>query len=73
MQLLGAAQTLRTRIGAARPESDERAHAARVAALRAAIGTDAFDRAWSTGTSMDLETVVESLVPAVYHSIGTTV
>jgi predicted ATPase len=63
-RLLGAAQALRIRIGAARPESDEHAHAARVAALRVAIGADSFDRAWSAGSCTDSETVVASLLAA---------
>ncbi len=44
-RLLGAAHALRMRLDSARPDSDECAHAARVAALRTALGADAFDRA----------------------------
>jgi predicted ATPase/DNA-binding SARP family transcriptional activator len=71
VQLLGAAQALRTSTGAARPESDERAHATRVAALRSAIGDDAFENAWSAGTRMDSETAVDTLLPTICRPIGT--
>jgi hypothetical protein len=47
--LLGAADALRARTGATRPDSDEQAHATRVAALRTAIGAASFDAAWAAG------------------------
>jgi hypothetical protein len=58
VRLLGAADAVRERTGAARPESDDREHEARVAALRAAIGTAAYDAAWADGRGRDEEAVI---------------
>jgi predicted ATPase/DNA-binding SARP family transcriptional activator len=52
IRLLAVADGLRTRTGSARPESDERAHAARIAELRDAVGADAFDAQWHAGADL---------------------
>ena len=57
IRLLGAATALRARTGASRPASDDGQHAARVEALRAAVGATAFDAAWAAGRDHDGESV----------------
>jgi tetratricopeptide (TPR) repeat protein len=49
IRLLGAAEELRDRTGAARPASDEDTQVVRVRTLREMVGEDAFASAWDAG------------------------
>ena len=54
-RLFGAAQSLRLATGQIRWPLDQPAYDADLAQLRAALGDDPFDRAWSEGTALSLE------------------
>jgi tetratricopeptide (TPR) repeat protein len=56
--ILGAAAALREEIGHRISPHDEREHKRVAAAARAALGDDAFDRAWREGGAMALEEAV---------------
>jgi non-specific serine/threonine protein kinase len=60
-RLLGAAESIRQRIGAPRPPVDQPALAAAVAATRAALGKRAFATAWAAGGALPERTVGEAL------------
>jgi predicted ATPase/DNA-binding SARP family transcriptional activator len=69
IRLLGAADALRDRTGAARPASDEDNRAVRVRALRESVGADAFASAWEAGRVEDCDTVAADLA-AVPVAVG---
>lgn len=57
-RLLGAAQALREVLGALLAPDEQPQHQCHVAAMRAALGGAAFDRAWAAGRSMPLEQAI---------------
>ena len=57
IRLLAAANVLRRRTGATRPTSDEQLNAERVQTLRAAVGAETFDEAWSAGQDLGNDAV----------------
>ncbi|MGH9194085.1 MAG: helix-turn-helix transcriptional regulator [Acidimicrobiales bacterium] len=57
-RLYAASDAARELIGHPRPPVDRADHAAAVAALRARLGADGFDAAWSEGTSLSLDDAV---------------
>jgi hypothetical protein len=63
VRLLGAAEDLRERTGAARPASEEDSQAVRVRALRETVGADAFAAAWAAGRREGSDAVAAGLVP----------
>jgi predicted ATPase len=64
--LFGAAEALRQAIGALRPPLDRAAYDQLTAAVRAALGEDAFAAAWAAGQAMSLEEALnEALKPPV--------
>jgi predicted ATPase len=64
VRLLGSAAALRTRIGAARAPSQTGEYDVRAATLRAALGLEAFDAAWSRGQNETVERVVVDVAAA---------
>jgi predicted ATPase len=63
-RLLGAAAALREAIGALLPPVDLPAQERSLAAVRAALGDDAFAAAWAEGRAMPLDTAVEYALEA---------
>jgi len=66
-RLLGAAAAVREAIAFALPPADRAEHDADAAALRDALGEDAFEAAWSAGRAMSLD---EAIADAVLVSEG---
>jgi predicted ATPase/DNA-binding CsgD family transcriptional regulator len=61
-RLLGAAESIRDRIGIVLPAGDRDFHDGDVAAVRAALGDDAFAAAWSEGLALSTdEAITEAL------------
>ena len=56
--LLGAADTLRESMGTPMTQHQREGHAARLRAVRVALGDDAFEAAWAAGQAMTLEEAV---------------
>jgi DNA-binding CsgD family transcriptional regulator len=54
-RLFGAAQALRQALGQVRWPLHQPSHDAEIAALRARMGDEAFERAWSEGAALSLE------------------
>jgi predicted ATPase/class 3 adenylate cyclase len=61
-RLWAGADRLRKQIGAPAPPSERPRHEREVAAARAAIGDDAFERAWAEGSAMTLEQAMDYAV-----------
>jgi hypothetical protein len=57
-RLFGAAEALRTAVGAPRPHAERAEHERHFAAARAALGEEAFAAAWGAGRAMPLEAAV---------------
>jgi hypothetical protein len=57
-RLYGAADALRTEIGAPRPPTERVAEARQIEAVRASLGGAAFDAAWSAGRALAPEQAV---------------
>jgi len=60
--LLGAAAAVRMAIGAPRPPSEHKAYEGMVAAVRAALGNDAFAAMWAAGAALPLEEAIAEVL-----------
>ena len=63
-RLLGAAEATRERVGAVAFRTDRVRLEGQLPAFRAAIGDDAFDRAWAEGRALRPETLMEEILTA---------
>lgn len=57
-RLCGAAQAARQRMGAVRFKVDDAGYQESIAALRGALGDDAFDEAWTAGTQLSIDEAI---------------